>query len=105
MIVIASTDYDYDQAEKRYITSVSGKTVTFSTPLKYKHLSVNETYTATHNGVTRSHHLAIKAEVGMYTRNIKMMGDPSDSWVNNYGSHLMMTGKSTNGLVGHIAYS
>jgi len=46
----------------------------------------------------------MRAEVGLLTRNIKMMGD-STSQATTYGSHLMMAGSSENGLVGHIAYT
>ena len=46
----------------------------------------------------------MKAEVGLLTRNIKMMGDPT-SIEDEYGSHLMMMGSAENGLVAHIAYT
>lgn len=46
----------------------------------------------------------MRAEVGLLTRNIKMMGDPSSA-VRKYGSHLMLAGKSINGLEGHVAYT
>ena len=39
----------------------------------------------------------MKAEVGLLTRNIKMMGDPS-SFVKQYGSHLMLTGQVVDGF-------
>lgn len=35
----------------------------------------------------------MRAEVGLLTRNIKMMGD-SDSVKMDYGSHLMLTGSA-----------
>lgn len=46
----------------------------------------------------------MKAEVGLLTRNIKMMGDPT-SEQGEYGSHLMMAGSSADGLVSQIAYT
>ncbi len=46
----------------------------------------------------------MKAEVGLLTRNIKMMGDPS-SEAAEYGSHLMLTGSKENGFIGHVAYT
>lgn len=95
-IVIASTDYDYDQAEVREIKTIVGDTITFDKPLLYQHLGVEETY--------GTHKLVMRAEVGLLTRNIKMQGDET-SWENNYGSHLMMVGSSTKGLVGQIAYT
>ena len=35
----------------------------------------------------------MRAEVGLLTRNIKMMGDPT-SEAGEYGSHLMMAGSA-----------
>lgn len=46
----------------------------------------------------------MRAQVGLLTRNIKMMGDDT-SERDSYGSHLMMTGSAENGFVGHIAYT
>jgi hypothetical protein len=46
----------------------------------------------------------MRAEVALLTRNIKVMGDEY-SVERNYGSHLMMAGKSENGLVAQIGYS
>jgi hypothetical protein len=46
----------------------------------------------------------MRAEVGLLTRNIKMMGD-SYSDAKKYGSHLMLAGTAEEGLEGHIAYS
>ena len=48
--------------------------------------------------------LVMRAEVGLLTRNIKMMGDPT-SVVAKYGSHLMLSGTYPDGLQGHVAYS
>ena len=48
--------------------------------------------------------LEMRAEVGLLSRNIKMMGDET-SVPERYGSHLLMAGSSENGLVGHVAYS
>ena len=46
----------------------------------------------------------MRAEVGLLTRNILMKGD-DDSEADEYGSHLMMTGKQANGLIGKISYA
>lgn len=48
--------------------------------------------------------LEMRAEVGLLTRNIKMMGDDT-SFNKQYGSHLMMTGQSVNGFEGHVGYT
>lgn len=69
-IVVASTDFDHNLAEQRTITSVSGNTYTVDQPFENKHFSGIETYTGTDK-------LEMKAEVGLLTRNIKMMGDPT----------------------------
>lgn len=45
----------------------------------------------------------MRAEVALLTRNIKMMGDDT-SVAKDYGSHLMIAGKASNGAIGQIAY-
>lgn len=46
----------------------------------------------------------MQAEVGLLTRNIKMMGD-SSSALSRYGSHLMLTGQATKGLEAQVGYT
>lgn len=46
----------------------------------------------------------MRAEVGLLTRNIKMQGS-EESIEEKYGSHLMLTGKEKDGLVGKISYA
>ena len=46
----------------------------------------------------------MQAEVGLLTRNIKMMGD-SDSLAKKYGSHLMLSGQPDKGFEAQVAYS
>jgi len=64
-LVIASTDFDMNQAETRHITAVSlnRKTLTLDKPLKYLHYSAVETY--------GDHQFPMRAEVGLLTRNVK----------------------------------
>lgn len=76
--------------------SVDGLTITVTTPFKYKHFSATETY--------GSDNFVMRAEVGLLTRNIVVKGD-DDSVDSEYGSHLMLTGKAANGLVGKISYA
>ena len=45
----------------------------------------------------------MRAEVGLLSRNIVMMGD-DNSVEQDYGSHLLLAGSAENGLVGKIAY-
>ena len=95
-IVVASTDFDHNQAEEREILSVNGTTVTVTEPFENTHFSGSENF--------GTETLEMKAEVGLLTRNIKMMGDET-SIEDEYGSHLMMIGSSEDGMVAHVAYS
>jgi len=77
-IVIASSDFEGRNAEKRTITEVAGTTdapiLKFATALKYTHYGVIET----HEGTSFN----LRAEVGLLTRNIKYRGDPQTSATN-----------------------
>ena len=68
-IVIASTDFDMNQAEVRKITAISGASITLDRPLVYMHWGVLQSY----KGGTRT--LDERAEVGLLTRNILVQGD------------------------------
>ena len=59
-IVLASTDFDPRQAERRTIAAVSGNTITLDKPLDYMHFG-EITFGVDERG-----------EVGMLTRNIKI---------------------------------
>ncbi|WP_299053722.1 immunoglobulin-like domain-containing protein [uncultured Polaribacter sp.] len=83
-IVIASTDFDPHQAEKRTITEINGKIISFVEPLNYMHFGVLQTY----NNGTEYKILDERAEVGLLTHNLKIQGD-SDSDLNGYGGHIM----------------
>jgi hypothetical protein len=61
-IVLASTDYDPRQAERRTITAVSGNSITLDKPLEYMHFG-KITFDVDERG-----------EVGLLTRNIKIQG-------------------------------
>jgi hypothetical protein len=76
---------------------VNGNTLTVDSPFINKHASVVEQYGS-------SDLLKMSAEVGLLTRNIKMMGDPT-SVAGQYGSHLMIAGQAANGAEGHVAYT
>ena len=95
-IVVASTSFVHEEAERFTITAIAGKTITLNKSFVYKHVSEVEQH--------GSDFLEMRAEVGLLTRNIKMMGD-SSSESSSYGSHLMLTGQMVNGFEGHIAYS
>lgn len=97
-IVVASTSFVHEEAERFTITSVTngGKTFGLDHSFKFKHVAEVETYD--------SKYLEMRAEVGLLTRNIKMQGDPTSA-ISNYGSHLLLTGKGIDGFEGHVAYS
>lgn len=83
-IVIASTDFDGRQAEKRTITAVNGLVLTLNAPLVYMHWGTEQIY----NNGTRDIVLDERAEVGLLTRNLKIQGDDA-SEVNGFGGHIM----------------
>lgn len=75
-IVLASTDFDPRQAEKRTITAVNGNRITFDRPLEYMHFG-KITF-----GVDQ------RGEVGMLTRNIKIQAS-EDAEQSYFGGHIM----------------
>jgi hypothetical protein len=97
-IVVASTSFFHHEAEERTITAVSGRTITVNKPFQNKHVSVLESYGSGKD------QLEMRAEVGLLTRNIKMMGDPT-SVIGRYGSHLMLSATKPDALEGRVAYS
>jgi cell migration-inducing and hyaluronan-binding protein len=82
VIVIASTDFDPHQAERRTITGVSGKVITLDQKLQYMH------YGQITFGVDE------RAEVGMLTRNIRIQASP-DAEQSFSGGHVMAMSGST----------
>ncbi|MGB5983196.1 MAG: G8 domain-containing protein [Nonlabens sp.] len=83
-IVIASTDFDPDQAEKRTITTINGLDVTLDSPLQFMHWGTIQNY----SNNRRTFELDERAEVGLLTHNLKIQGD-SSSENNGYGGHIM----------------
>jgi len=75
-IVLASTDYDPRQAERRSITAVSGNTLTLDKPLQYMHFG-KITFDVDQRG-----------EVGLLTRNIKIQAS-EDAAQSYFGGHIM----------------
>ena len=86
-IVVASTDFDFEQAEERVITGVSGNTVRFSPPLKFAHWGEVQTFGA--------YEVDERAEVGLLSRNIVVQGDERSDR-DGFGGNLkvMMGGKA-----------
>src|SRR6186713_3259717 len=75
-IVLASTDYDPRQAERRTITAVSGNTITLDKKLEYMHFG-KITFDVDERG-----------EVGLLTRNIKIQAS-ADAEQSYLGGHIM----------------
>jgi hypothetical protein len=75
-IVLASTDYDPRQAERRTITAISGNNLTLDRKLDYMHFG-KITFDVDERG-----------EVGLLTRNIKIQASP-DAESSYEGGHIM----------------
>ncbi len=75
-IVLASTDYDPRQAERRTIAAISGNTITLDRKLQYMHFG-KITFDVDERG-----------EVGLLTRNIKIQASP-DAEQTFFGGHIM----------------
>jgi hypothetical protein len=75
-IVLASTDYDPRQAERRTISAISGNTITLDKKLDYMHFG-KITFDVDERG-----------EVGLLTRNIKIQASP-DAESSYEGGHIM----------------
>ena len=89
-IVIASTSYEANQAEEFVINAVSedGQTLTLDHPLVYNHLG------GVHN--TDSLSVNISAEVGLLSRNIRILGTTPDAEVDtayaeSYGCRVLVS--------------
>jgi hypothetical protein len=76
VIVLASTDFDFAQAEKRTIAAISGNAITLDQPLKYMHFG-KITFGVDERG-----------EVGMLTRNIVIQAS-KDADRSYFGGHIM----------------
>ena len=75
-IVLASTDYDPRQAERRTIAAISGNKITLDKKLEYMHFG-KITYGVDERG-----------EVGLLTRNIKIQAS-ADAEQSFFGGHIM----------------
>jgi hypothetical protein len=75
-IVLASTDYNPRQAERRTIAAVNGNTITLNQPLEFMHFG-EITFGVDERG-----------EVGLLSRNIKIQAS-EDSAESYFGGHIM----------------
>src|SRR5690606_5863953 len=80
-IVLASTDFDPRQAEKRTITAVAGNQITLDRPLEYMHFG-EITFGVDERG-----------EVGLLTRNIRIQAS-DDAEKSYFGGHIMAMAQS-----------
>src|SRR5687767_3127128 len=80
-IVLASTDFDPRQAERRTIAAIKGNTITLDRKLDYMHFG-KITFDVDQRG-----------EVGLLTRNIKIQASP-DAAQSFQGGHVMAMGAS-----------
>jgi hypothetical protein len=76
VIVLASTDFDSTQAEKRTIAAIAGNVITLDQPLKYMHFG-KITFGVDERG-----------EVGLLTRNILIQAS-QDAERSYFGGHIM----------------
>src|SRR5437763_13758629 len=81
MIVLASTDFDPHQAERRTIAAIRGNTITLDKKLDYMHFG-KITFDVDERG-----------EVGMLSRNILIQASP-DADTTLFGGHIMAMGAS-----------
>ena len=75
-IVLASTDFNPRQAERRTIAAINGNAITLDKPLQYMHFG-KITFDVDERG-----------EVGLLTRNIKIQASP-DAEQSFFGGHIM----------------
>jgi hypothetical protein len=83
-IVIVSSRLNWNEAEKRTITAISGTAITLNAALTYPHKGTVKTYT---DG-TRTWTTDLRAQVGVLTHNLKVQGDANSS-TTKFGGHMM----------------
>jgi hypothetical protein len=80
-IVIASTDFDQEQAEEAVISAIAGTTVTLESPLRSLH------WGSIHS--IAGGQVDQRAEVGLLSRNVVVQGS-ADSTSTRFGGHTMV---------------
>lgn len=94
-ILITSSRIDWNEAEQRKVTAISGdkRTLTLDKALNFPHIGKSYSYTRPLDGKTWVGD--IRAEVGRLTKNITIQGDASSA-NSKYGGHVMihMMGKA-----------
>ena len=94
-IVLASTDFDFQQAERRIISAIDGNVITLDQPLEYMHFGE----------IT----FGERGEVGLLTRNIRIQAsqDADSSYFGGHvmamaGSHMYVSGVEFNRMGQHL---
>ena len=82
-LVLASTDFDPQQAEEITVESVTRNVVTVDAPLNYMHWGEDQMY--------GDRVLSERAEVGLLSRNIVIHGDDASN-EDGFGGHVMVMG-------------
>jgi hypothetical protein len=100
-IVIASTEFEADQAEKKKIVAIDRTdpdkpVLTLDSNLAFQHYASKDPY--------GDDFVEIRAEVGLLTRNVKYRGDPRTSARNQYGAHILVHSPGDETTVGRIGY-
>ena len=96
-IVLASSDFDMNQAEVRTIADVSGNTIMLTEALSNRHFGEIETYG------DGSEEVDMRCEVGLLTRNIKIHGSGSyHSNPERHGAHIFVFSPGDETSVGRI---
>jgi hypothetical protein len=103
-IIIASTDFDKDEAEKKTIAAIDRSdpnkpVLTLDTAFNFKHYAGIDFYG------TEGDFIEIRAEVGLLTRNIKYQGDAKTSEAEQYGAHILIHSPGDESTIGRIAYT
>lgn len=89
-LVVASTDFDMNQAEQRAVAAASGDTLTLDRPLSYLHWGRSQTFSSG----KKTWKLDERAEVALLNRPIVIQGDDS-STAGGYGGHMMAMAGTT----------
>jgi hypothetical protein len=91
IIVIVSSRTDWNEAEKRTITGISGAgtILTLNTSLSYPHTGVLKNYSNSSTSWTAD----LRAQVGVLSHNIKVQGDAASA-TNGFGGHIMIMNNS-----------
>ena len=83
-VVITSTSYELLETERKTIKKIAGTTITLTEPLDFEHLGTTATLS---DGTT----FPIKAEVGLLSRNIKIIGkDYANQEEERFGARVLV---------------